>query len=453
MTVSFTTLGPSKSKRARAAFAVTAATMAVLAFAGRARSGEEVFTGDGARRSGRLLVSEKRWTLNGKALDPAQIVWVRFPGAATEPVLNEGVFLRGGLLLRGRLVRYQRAGKEGEATIRAPLLGDKEKKISALEVAGAFFPPPESGTAGAEARTGATPVFALSRYVFLLRGALHLVGGTWEKPDRIPLWPGRRRRYILTNGEALPGRLAGLQKKRAVFEVGEADYDTPLLARLRLVECETPPLPATPAERSTTPPEMWIRLRGGELLRGTVEKLDAATMVVRTRGLGELHIPRSESASVFPVGGTGRNGKGPVWAADLKPAVVKRTALFDAEFPPRRDSSVADRLMRLDGAFCERGWSVHSKTVLTFTVPGGRRHFVAFVGLDERTEERGRVAVSIAADGKTRWRAADIRSDTPAKFISLPLGGARRLTLTVDFGPDGDAAGDHFDWAWAAFTP
>jgi hypothetical protein len=38
----------------------------------------------------------------------------------------------------------------------------------------------------------------------------------------------------------------------------------------------------------------------------------------------------------------------------------------------------------------------------------------------------------------------------PALLVAVELGGAKTLKLQVDFGPDEDDSGDHWDWGWAA---
>jgi hypothetical protein len=127
--------------------------------------------------------------------------------------------------------------------------------------------------------------------------------------------------------------------------------------------------------------------------------------------------------------------------------------MFDAVFPARMDLSCAQRELRLGGWVCDRGIGVHARSELSFALSGkpGRR-FVALVGIDEATEGPGCAAASVLLDGKPAWSAEKLAKGGKAVHASVELGEARVLTLLADFGPDGEDAGDHVNWAWAAIV-
>ena len=62
---------------------------------------------------------------------------------------------------------------------------------------------------------------------------------------------------------------------------------------------------------------------------------------------------------------------------------------------------------------------------------------------------RGAVVFQVAVDGKVAFDSGVMRGGQLPRTIHIPLRGARRVTLIVDFGPDGASAGDHADWGRA----
>src|SRR5205823_7207309 len=123
------------------------------------------------------------------------------------------------------------------------------------------------------------------------------------------------------------------------------------------------------------------------------------------------------------------------------------TPVFDAQFPARMDASVEGGNLTVGGFLCERGIGVHSRSQITFNLPGTPAKFVAVCGIDAETKGRGEVSARVLADGKEVWSAASISGKDAAKFIpAVDLGTAKTLELEVDYGADGDDSGDHFDW-------
>jgi hypothetical protein len=403
---------------------------------------EELFFTDGSRLSGVLSVTAGRWALDGKSVDAGKVVWVRFSGAAEMPVMNEGVYLRRGTLLRGKLETYAMADGQGEAVVSASVLGDERRTLPAAEIAGAFFFVPDGSV-------NAAAVPFLNRRPAIVRGAFfRLSGGTDAAGFEIK--PGSRAFCTLTYGEAIPAKLISLTASMAIMEMASGDVESPPRQKIRLVECltPTPPHSAPPPEAGD---EFWVRLTAGDLLRARLKRLDDESAVLWVAEFGDLRLPRIFLASLFPLGGQPNGSSGLIWLSDLKPQIVQ-TPFFDAEFPPKPDASCKGLAMRLDGVVCERGWGVHAQNELTFTVPTGMKALVFFAGLDDETGARGCVAASAVAGDKTLWSATKVDATVSPVFVSVPLAGINKISLKVDFGPDQDDAGDHFNWAWAAFV-
>ena len=89
---------------------------------------------------------------------------------------------------------------------------------------------------------------------------------------------------------------------------------------------------------------------------------------------------------------------------------------------------------------------------MTYAVPAGCRRFEALVGLDDRTGRKGSVRVRVLADGKEcdLGLKGDLTHRTGPVRVRADVGGAKELTLAVDFGAGGDV-GDHVNWADARF--
>jgi hypothetical protein len=124
--------------------------------------------------------------------------------------------------------------------------------------------------------------------------------------------------------------------------------------------------------------------------------------------------------------------------------------MFDSDFPARMDSSVDRHDMVIGSLPCERGIGVHSKSDVEFTLSGVPQRFVAVVGIDATAKGRGNVVARVVADGKEVWKSPPIKGEDEPQVVNVDLGPAKTLSLQVDYGPDNDDSGDHFDWGWAA---
>lgn len=119
--------------------------------------------------------------------------------------------------------------------------------------------------------------------------------------------------------------------------------------------------------------------------------------------------------------------------AEVKPKSVEQTDYLGASRPP-----TTDRPLRLP---TPHGDSTHDsalgtapRTRLVYDLAGKYARFDALVGLDAGIRE-GSAKVQVLVDGKVEVNEAL----TPgiSRAISLPVRGAKELTLVVDFGPSG----------------
>jgi hypothetical protein len=113
----------------------------------------------------------------------------------------------------------------------------------------------------------------------------------------------------------------------------------------------------------------------------------------------------------------------------------------------RRNRSIMEKPMTLGGKTYLRGIGAHALSRIVYRLPEGHGTFAATIGKDQEVPG-GSVTFAVQADGREIFRSAVFRNDTPPQEISLPITGARTMTLIVEDAGDGIGA-DHGDWAEA----
>ena len=82
---------------------------------------------------------------------------------------------------------------------------------------------------------------------------------------------------------------------------------------------------------------------------------------------------------------------------------------------------------------------------MVFRLPGAFRKFETLLGIDDLVRPGGSAEVSILADDRLLFQETITGKDAP-KPLSLDISGARRLTILVDFGEEGNLS-DHAAFA------
>jgi hypothetical protein len=148
-----------------------------------------------------------------------------------------------------------------------------------------------------------------------------------------------------------------------------------------------------------------------------------------------------------------------IYVSDLKPDSIQWTPYFGtaqqlpavAEFySPRMDQSMAAKAIRLGGEKYAKGLAIHSRTELTYRLPGRFSRFRALAGIDDEVSPNGHVQLIIRGDDKVLFDAPIAGGDKP-RSIDLDISGVRRLVILVDFGEKLDVA-DHLDLAMARIS-
>jgi hypothetical protein len=117
----------------------------------------------------------------------------------------------------------------------------------------------------------------------------------------------------------------------------------------------------------------------------------------------------------------------------------------------RRDIGLENAPLKLDGRVYRKGIALHSRSVVSYRLPGKFRMFKAVVGIDDGVRNAGgNVLVEIKGDGKSLWKES-VRHADGAKPLELDVSGVKRLEIVADFGEGQDVA-DHLDLCDAQVT-
>ncbi|MEZ0230424.1 MAG: NPCBM/NEW2 domain-containing protein [Planctomycetota bacterium] len=328
-----------------------------------------------------------------------------------------------------------------------------------------------NGTVGDEVKQGDT--FVLSTVSLgRLEVPLDLVGAmvfdvTAEQEDRFArrhlgwLTPGRGTRpqhdgFTLLEGGGRSGRIDRLS--RDGLEFSELDRKTawPTFPLKRL---ESIVLGGKPLARGAAGLRVLLRLADGSVAIGPVVKLEAGKLTL-SHSLGkkgELEVDMTQVLALEVLGGA------VAYLSDLAPVAVEETfpEPFERDadlFSWKRDREVLGAApLRLGGKTYRKGLGVHARSSLAFDLRDGRgdgayRELRAVVGLDDTTKLLGEaqglvpsVTFRVIVDGKTIKEITKARGDAPDE-ISVPVAGAKKVTLLVDCGEWFHVLG-RADWA------
>lgn len=199
--------------------------------------------------------------------------------------------------------------------------------------------------------------------------------------------------------------------------------------------------------RVKTPAGQHYRIvtKSGSRLTLASASFDGTTFTGATSTGAKFTMPQSDLVALDSVGGK------VAMLADRKPKIQKIEPYGSVSWPLAPNRSVREAAMRLttvhgDETF-DRGLGMHSKTTVTYDLAGTYRTFRSTVGLDSQSGRKGAVDVRILLDGKEQIIAGlkGLTADNAVE-IRLDIAGAKELTLIVDFGPGGDVQ-DDVNWA------
>jgi len=142
---------------------------------------------------------------------------------------------------------------------------------------------------------------------------------------------------------------------------------------------------------------------------------------------------------------------GPVaWLSGLEPAENVHTPWLDTPRPARMDRAVNGDAIRFGDRTYARGIGVYPFSRLTWTIPSDYAAFRTRYAIDG-AGGYANVTVRIKFDGQVIHEKQNFTAGQMSPVIVVPIGGARQITLEVDYGQNFSVQ-DRFNWIEPALT-
>jgi len=185
-----------------------------------------------------------------------------------------------------------------------------------------------------------------------------------------------------------------------------------------------------------------VELIDGSVVSGTIESSDPE----------RLHLAASFGATIdLPLTQVHRlefHSPRVRYLSDLPVAAERLEGRLHRPWPIRRDRSVANGPLSLDGRVFDKGLGVHARTELDFDLGGSYETLVATVGIDDAVRPQGLVEFRVLGDGKELCQSVRLGGEDSAKDIHIDVAGVKTLTLVADYA-DGVDLSDQADWGGA----
>ena len=237
----------------------------------------------------------------------------------------------------------------------------------------------------------------------------------------------------LANGDTVRGIVTTIGGKEVTVQ--SAGADAPSAVPLESVVAVQFAV-AAPAEGDSQR-AFRVKLTDGSVLTGSSVKLggDQLTLALTS---GQRVVPASEIVSI-------EQANGPVaWLSSLPPAESIHTPLFETIRPARMDRTVRGDPIRFGDRTFTRGIGVHSRSVIAWPLDGTYKTFRTQYAIDGELPYAN-VTVRIRLDDKVVHERADFTAGELSNVVQVPLEGAKRLVLEVDYGKTYDVQ-DRFNW-------
>jgi len=102
-------------------------------------------------------------------------------------------------------------------------------------------------------------------------------------------------------------------------------------------------------------------------------------------------------------------------------------------FDVRRDQDFSGEPLIIGERKFRKGLAIHSRTEISYRLPGQFSRFAAVVAIDPKQKHRGHVRLEVRGDNRVLFESAIDGGDEP-KPLELDVTGVGRLTILVDFG-------------------
>lgn len=268
----------------------------------------------------------------------------------------------------------------------------------------------------------------------------------------------------LTSGEIITGRVVSLPRfgrflppapppQAEVLKLSRRGVTEPLtipLAKVAALVFSAAQSPTTKAR-----PSAWLGTNEGSLLSARKVTTEKDQVMIELQGGGSLKVfmeTGDDDTPTFWDQVTLLQTTSPkvVYLSELPGPAYKHIPFTSQEWPLGVDQNVLGGRLRTGEAVLLRGLGMHSASRVAYDLKGDEQRLEALFALDERTKLHGSVIGKVLLEmepGKwtTAWESPIVRGGDAPLSISLPLQGARRLVLLVEFADRGDEW-DHANW-------
>lgn len=177
----------------------------------------------------------------------------------------------------------------------------------------------------------------------------------------------------------------------------------------------------------------------GSAWAGRIARADASSIELELPGELKVNLPIAQMSEIQF--GSDRV----VFLSDLEPLKYEYTPFTTTQWPYRRNRSVSNGPLKIGEQIFLRGLGMHARSQLTYELQNRFKQLAATIGIDDVARPRGSAVFRVLADGKEAFNSGPVTGHDPPRAILVPITGAKKLELIVDFGDELDV-GDHANW-------
>jgi hypothetical protein len=281
--------------------------------------------------------------------------------------------------------------------------------------------------------------------------------------EKLPSGDRKEDQVWLTSGEVISGRALSLPRygrflppapppQAEVLRLSRRGSAEPLSIPLSKVAALVFSAAQSPATKSRS--AAWLGLKDGSLLAARKVAAEKDQVTVELHGGGVLKSFQETGDDAAPtfwdqVTLLQTTSPSVAWLSDLPAPSYKHIPFTSLEWPLGVDRNVLGGRLRCGENVALRGLGMHSASRIAFDLKGEQR-FEALFALDDQAGTRGSVIGKVLLEtepGKwaTVWESPVVHGGDAPLPVSIPLTGARRLALLVEFADRGDEW-DHANW-------
>lgn len=247
-------------------------------------------------------------------------------------------------------------------------------------------------------------------------------------------------RLTLGNGDVVSGVVSGMAEGAIqVAQQGGGTTPVPLEAVQSIVFAAAPGGAGKQQGADARGRGFRVRLADGSSLVAPVVAVEGEQVRLTLRDGSKRDLPLSAVGGIEQV-------NGPVtFLSSLTPVEDEQRPYLGEPWPTRMDRSVTGDPLRVAGQEFARGIGVHAYSRLVFELgDGSYERFRTQYAIDGQGAYAN-VTVRIRVDDRVVHEQADVTAGKAWPVVEVPVKGAKRLTLEVDYGAANDTQ-DRFAW-------